>query len=253
MPLQTQATQQVNSKKRVWLYAIIIIVVIAIIAALTLRQRPVAIRFATVSRQTITSSISTNGKIEPLQNFEAHAPLQTSVKKVFVTEGEHVKPGQMLLQLDDTQARSDEARAAAQVKAAQADLNAIRHGGTHEEVFTNQSQLASAQTELQAAQRNLDTMKRLQQTGAASPAEVQQAQDRLQAAQSQVNLFQQKSGSGRFSSSDVQRAEAQLAQAQAALAPAQDIRTKLDIRSPFAGEAYFMPLKVGNFVNPGDL
>lgn len=253
MPLQTQASQEVNSKKRVWLFAIIIVVVLALIAALTMRTRPVAIRSATVTRQTITSSISTNGKIEPLQNFEAHAPMQTSVKKVLVTEGERVKPGQLLLQLDDTQARSDEARAAAQVKAAQAELNAIRSGGTHEEVFTNQNQLASAQNELTAAQRNLDTLKRLQQTGAASPAEVQQAEDRLKTAQSQVNLLQQKTGGGRFSSSDVQRAEAQLAQAQAAYSAAQDILTKLDVRAPFPGTVYFSPMKVGNFVNPGDL
>lgn len=253
MPLQTQAAEQVNARRRIWISALVIIAVLAIVAAFTLRSRAVAIRFATVTRQNITSSISTNGKIEPVRNFEAHAPVQASVKKLFVTEGEHVKPGQLLVQLDDTQALSDEARAAAQEKAAQAELNAIRAGGTHEEVFTTENQLAAAQSELQAAQRNLDTMKQLAQTGAASPAEVQQAQQRLSAAQSQVKLLQQKSGSSRYASSDVQRAEAQLAQAKAALAASQDTISKLNIRAPFAGEAYFMPLKVGSFVNAGDM
>lgn len=253
MPLQAQAAEQVSTKRRVWISAVVIIAVLAVVAASTLRSRPVAIRFATVTRQTITSSISTNGKIEPVKNFEAHAPLQTSVKKVLVTEGQRVKPGQLLLQLDDTQVRSDEARAAAQVKAAQAELNAVRSGGTHEEVFTTKSQLASAQLELQAAQRNLATMKSLAQTGAASPAEVQQAEDRVKNAQSQVNLLQQKSGGGRYSSVDVQRAEAQLEQAKAAYGASQDVLTKLDVRAPFAGEVYFMPLKAGAFVNPGDM
>jgi len=253
MPLQTQAAGQVSSKKRVWASALVIIAILALIGLLTLRTRTVAIRFATVTRETITSSISTNGKVEPVQNFEAHAPVQTSVKKVLVKEGEHVKAGQLLLQLDDTQVRSDAARAQAQVKAAQAQLSAIRAGGSHEEVFTTRNQLSSAQSELQAAQRNLDAMKRLEQTGAASPAEVQDAEARLKNAQSQVNLLEQKSGGGRYSSLDVQRAEAQLQEAQAAYAASQDMLSKLDIRAPFAGEAYYMPLKVGNFVNPGDL
>jgi HlyD family secretion protein len=253
MPLQTKAAEQVGSKRRVWVSALIIVAVLAVIGLLTLRTRPVAIRFATVTRQNISSSIATNGKVEPVQNFEAHAPLQTSVKKMVVTEGQHVSAGQPLLQLDDTQVRSDEARAEAQVKAAQAELDAVRSGGTHEEVFTTKNQLTGAQTELRAAQKNLDTMKRLEQSGAASPAEVQDAEGRLKNAQSQVNLLQQKSGGGRFSSADVQRAEAQLEQAKAAYAASRDMLSKLDIRAPFAGEAYYMPLKVGNFVNPGDL
>lgn len=252
MPAQTQAAEEINSKKRVWIPIVIVLGVLGIIGVFALRSHPTSIRIATVTRQTISSTISTNGKIEPVHNFEAHAPMQTSVKRVLVNQGDHVKAGQLLMELDDSQARSDAARADAQVKAAQADLNAVRSGGTHEEVITNQADLARAQSELQSAQRNLESLQRLQQTGAASPAEVQDAQSRLKSAQAQVNLLQQKT-SNRFSTMDVQRAEAQLEQARAAYSATQELLAKSNIRAPFDGEVYYMTMRPGYFVNPGDL
>ncbi len=253
MALQTQQAEELNSKKRVWVPIAVIAAVLAIIGLYTLRSRPVAIRYATAKRGTINSAISTNGKIEPIANFEAHAPAATSVRKLFVKEGQHVKQGQLLLELDDAQARSDAARAEAQVKAAQADLNAIRSGGTHEEVITNQAELTRVKGELQSAQRNLETMRRLQQTGAASPAEVQDAEARMNSAQNRVNLLQQKTTGSRFSPLDLQRAEANLAQAKAALSATQDLLAKSNIRSPLEGDVYSLPVKQGAFVNGGDL
>jgi HlyD family secretion protein len=169
-----------------------------------------------------------------------------------VAEGDRAKAGQLLLLLDDSAALSDAARARAQVTAAQADLNAVRSGGTHEEVITNQAELTRAESELQAAQRNLEALRRLQQTGAASAAEVQDAETRVNTARSKVNLLQQKSHS-RFSSLDQQRAEAQLQQATAAYSATEDLLEKSNIRSPQAGEVYNLPVKAGNFVNAGDL
>jgi HlyD family secretion protein len=252
MALQTQEAEAVNSKTRVWIPILIVLGIFAIIGAYSLRSRPLTIRYATVTRSTIASSISTNGKIETRNNFEAHAPAASSVRKVLVAEGDHVKAGQLLLQLDESAALSDAARAEAQVKAAQADLSAIRSGGTHEEVITNEAELNRANSELQGAQRNLDALKRLQQTGAASPAEVQEAETRLKTAQAQVNLLQQKTNN-RFSPLDQQRAEANLQQAKAAYSATQDLLAKSNIRTPQAGEVYSLPVKAGSFVNPGDL
>jgi HlyD family secretion protein len=252
MPSQAQAAEQLDSKKRLWLPIAIVIAVLALIGIFTLRSRPVAIRFATVQRQNLTSTISTNGQIIPVHNFEAHAPGPSSVKKVFVKAGDHVRAGQMLLQLDDSAAVSDAARARAQVTAAQADLNAVRTGGTREEVITNQAELTRARSELQAAQRNLEAMHRLEQTGAASSAEVQDAGTRVKTAQTQVNLLQQKTGS-RYSPLDMQRAESQLEQAKAGYSATEDVLAKSNIRSPQPGEVYNLPVKAGNFVNAGDL
>src|SRR4051794_8714530 len=253
MALQEQEPEALNNRNRILYPALIIIVVLILIAATSsMRRGAMPIFAAPANRDTITSSISTNGKIEPLNGFEAHAPAPASVKKLFVKEGDAVKPGQMLVQLDDAQAQADAARALALLRSAQADFNAVQNGGTREEVFTNQAQLNQAKAELQAAERNLQAVQKLQQSGAASPAEVQGAEARLKNAQSQVNLLQQKT-TDRYSSPERQRAEAALEQAKSAYSAAQDVLAKSNVRSPIAGTVYSLPVRTGTFVNGGDL
>src|SRR6202040_3664154 len=136
--------------------------------------------------------VYTKGKIEPVQNFEAHTPVATTVKRLLVKEGDHVRRGQLLLQLDDADLRSQAARAQAKMKAAQADQADLSGGGTREEVLTLDSQLIKARSARDDAQRNLDAYRRLQQQGAASAGEVQQAEEALQRAQADSNLLEQK-------------------------------------------------------------
>jgi len=203
-------------------------------------------------RESIASMISTNGKVEPVQNFEAHAPAAVGVKHVLVREGDQVKAGQLLLQLDDADARAQAAKALAQLRAAEADLHAVQSGGTQEEVLTTQSDLAKAQAERDAAQRNLEATQRLQQNGAASPAEVEAAKNRVQKAQADLHLLQSKL-TGRFSTPEIAKVHASADEARAALAAAQDLLRNSRVTAPFAGVVYQVRVKDGSYVNPGDL
>ena len=209
-------------------------------------------RATTVERGPIRSLVSTNGKIEPIQNFEAHAPIATTVKHLLVKEGDHVHKGQLLLQLDDGDIRSQAARAQAQVKAAQAEQAALKDSGTHEEVITLNSQLAKAQNAREAAQRNLDALQRLQQQGAASPGEVRQAQDSLQRAQADLSLLEEKK-KDRYSAPEVDKIQAQLSEAQAAYNAAEDALQKSSVQAPLDGVVYSLPVKQGAFVQAGEL
>lgn len=235
----------------VWSVAIVAAVVL-LAAFMSLRGDAVPVSAAVVVRSTIRSVISTNGKVEPAQNFEAHAPIATTVKRLLVKEGDHVKKGQLLVQLNDAEARDQVARALAQVKAAQADSSAIEKGGTREEVLTLQSMLVKARADRDTAQRNLDALQRLQQQGAASPGEVKAAQDQLQHADADLKLLDQKQ-KDRYSKPEVARVDAQQMQAQAAYAAAGDILNQLMIRAPFDGVVYSLPVRQGGYVNPGDL
>ncbi len=155
-----------------WIVATIAIAAAVVLFASLSRDPAVPVRAVTAQRGTIRSVVSTNGKVEPLQNFEAHAPLGTTVKKLFVREGEHVKKGQLLVQLNDAKARSQAAQAKAQVLAADADFSGIQSGGSREEVLTLESQIVKARTDSETAQRNLDALRRLREQNAASPGEV---------------------------------------------------------------------------------
>lgn len=205
-----------------------------------------------VERGPIRSLVSTNGKIEPLTNFEAHAPVPTTVKQLLVKEGDHVRKGQLLLQLDDSDIRSQAARASAQVKAAQANESSLKAGGTQEEMLTLNAQLAKTQSARDVAQRNLEALQRLQQQGAASPGEVHAAEDKLQSIQADLTLLEQKRKE-RYSKPEEAKVEAQGEEAQAAYDAAEDSLSKSLVRAPFDGVVYSVPVKQGAFVQAGDL
>jgi HlyD family secretion protein len=95
-------------------------------------------------------------------------------------------------------------------------------------------------------------LQHLQQTGAASPGEVQAAQARLTAAEAQVKMLESKQ-SGRYSSPEISSVQAKRSQAESAYSAVQDILQQLVIRAPFNGIVYSLPVKQGNYVNPGDL
>lgn len=239
--------------RRWWLTALAILAAIVILAAfVTRRDDAIAVRTAVVERGAIRSLVSTNGKIEPVNNFEAHAPVATSVRRVFVKEGATVKKGQLLIELDDADARTQAARAQTLLKAAQADLSAAKLGGNHEEVLSLEAQLVKANTDRDSAQRNLDALKKLAQQGAASAGEVREAENALTRADSQLTFLRQKQ-TQRYSNAEMARVEAQRGEARAAYDAAQDVLAKSHVHAPFDGIVYSLPAKQGGFVAAGDM
>ncbi len=233
---------------------IVVLLVAAVLLFTGINRRRVAtpVRAEKVVRQEIASVISTNGKIEPINSFEAHAPAPATVNKVLVAEGDHVKAGQLLVKLDDAEARSQAARALAQLRSAEAALSGIKAGGTQEELLTSRADLTKAQAERDDAQRNLQAVQKLRQNGAASPAEVEAAQNRQKKAEADVQLLQAKVN-GRFSSPEVAKVEASAAEARAAYTAAQELLHHSNVTAPFAGTVYQLPVKPGSYVNGGEL
>ena len=239
--------------RRWWLTALAILAGVIVLAAfVSHRDDPVIVRTAVVQQGTIRSLVSTNGKIEPLDNFEAHAPVSSSVRRVYVKEGDSVKRGELLVVLDDADARAQAARSQTQLRMAQADRSAAERGGTQEEMLNLDAQLVKAGTDRDAAQRNLDALKRLQPQGAATAGEVKAAEDALATAEAQLTFLRRKQ-TKRYSNAELARVEAQQAEAQASYEAAQDVLAKSNIRAPFDGIVYSLAVKQGGFVAAGDL
>lgn len=242
-----------SSDRRWWIPVVAIGAAIILLAAfVSRRDDSIRVRTAVVGQTTIRSLVSTNGKIEPVNNFEAHAPISTSVKRLMVKEGDSVKAGQPLVVLDDADSRAQAARAQSQLTSAQADLSATEHGGSQEELLSGEAQLVKARTDRDSAQHNLDALKKLQQQGAASSGEVLEAQNGLSRAEAQLTFLQQKQ-TKRYSTSEVDRVKAQRTEAQATFDAAQNVLSKSNVRAPFDGIVYSLPVKQGGFVAAGDL
>src|ERR1051326_9172325 len=251
MARQQEETTPARSK-RLWMILGGIVLAVLLLAAFMSRRREIPVRAGVAERGTIVSSVQTNVKIEPINGFEAHAPFPTTVKKVLVQQGSHVKAGQLLLQLEDADAVARAATAESQIANAEANVAAIKQGGTHEEVLTSQTELTKLHADRDAAQRNLDAMRRLQQKGAASAGEVADAENRLKSLQAQVDLLEKKLGS-RYSKAEVGKVEAQADEAKASLAAANVVVQKSNIRAPRDGMVYYLPVHEGQFVAGGEL
>lgn len=249
-PVQNKAGILAGHRWLAW--SIAIVVAIVLLGSFMSHGDPVPVMAATVELGTISSVVTTNGKIEPVQSFEAHAPVGTTIKKLFVREGDSVRKGQLLVQMDDADARDQAARALSEMKGSEAANSAIRSGGNQEEVLTLQSELTKARTEHDAALRNRDALRRLQQNGAASAGEVQAAEGQLQRTEADLKLLEQKQ-KDRYSRPEISRAEAQTGEAQSAYSAAEDLLNHLNVHAPFDGIVYSLPVHQGGYVNPGDL
>src|SRR5450755_2283679 len=239
MPLNGNSSK--GQPRRWWITALAIFAAVAVLAAfVTHRDDSVLVRTAVVEQSSIRSLVSTNGKIEPVNNFEAHAPVSTTVRRVYVKEGDSVKKGDLLVVLDDAEARAQAARSQTQLRMAQAERSAAERGGTQEEVLSLDAQLVKAKTDRDAAQRNLDALKKLQQQGAATEGEVRAAQDVLANADAQLTFLQRKQ-TKRYSNAELARVAAQQAEAQATYEAAQDVLAKSNVRAPFDGIVYSLP------------
>jgi HlyD family secretion protein len=211
----------------------------------------VTVEVAQVERQNLTQTKSTNGRVEPVEDFQAHAPIPGVVDNIFARLGQKVRPGQELLRMDDSDARKDVAAAEAALAASTASLQAMEQGGTQDERLSAKASLDTAKTQVQQDTASLAALQKLQAQGAASANEVALAQQRLSAAQAHVSELQQRQ-SGRYSSDDLNAQKAQVAQAQATVEAARSIYANVNIHAPFAGTVYAIPVTPYEFVVGGE-
>src|SRR5271154_3765861 len=233
-----------------WGIFLAIIALVFIVVRSTTRDL-IDVRVAAVSRQNIVSTVSTNGKVEPIDEFQAYAPAPGVVAKVYVEVGQKVKAGQLLIKMDDADAGARLATANAPLRTAEANLHDIEQGGSQDERIGFSGDLSRAQQQQLQATKDLAALKQLQQKGAASASEVASAEQRLLTAESSAKGLQTRS-TQRYSTTDRARAQAQLADARAALAAAQAAYANANIRAPFAGTVYSIPVSNYDFVPAGE-
>lgn len=240
-------------RKSRWIWLAVIIALAATFYFVRMAtQSKVPIRTAVAQRSALKSTIPTNGKVEPQVNFEAHAPFPGLIQALYVHEGEKVPKGKLLLQMNDANAKAQLATALASLKGAQAGYQAILQGGTQQQRLALQGEMSNAQLQRGQAIRDLEALKKLQTTGAASASEVGAAQQRLDAANASLKNLQQRKTSS-YGADDLSHAKASLADAQAGYAAARQAVNEANIRAPFAGTVYRIPVSVTEYVQQGDL
>ncbi len=229
-----------------------ILLVIVFFTVRTLTRERLPVRIASVERQSLLSTVSTNGRVEPRVNYEMHSPIATTVQAVYVQPGDVVPAGKLLMKLDDIDARARVASGESALKTAQAELDAARNNGTPAQRDSAAADIERSRIERDQAQSSLNALTHLQTTGAASAAEVDAARQRLASAQTAYNAAQQ-TAKNRYTAPDIARAQAAVNDAQSALAAAQQVLSQTSVIAPIAGTVYTINAGRTEFVQQGAL
>jgi HlyD family secretion protein len=216
------------------------------------RESSTVIHFSPVTKSTIESTVSTNGKVEPAQWAAARALSAGVVSSVSVQRGDTVKEGQPLVTIDTRLVQSELAGALARKQEAQAEASTISQGGKAATLASLDDSLRAAKVGVDVAQRNYDSLQRLLRQEAATKFQVDEAKDALERAKLQVASIEDQRKTV-VTASDKSVALARVNDAQAAVDLASSRLQYGVVRSPLNGTLYQFDLKQGAYLQPGDL
>ena len=208
--------------------------------------------FAKVVRDTLVSTLPTNGKVEPIQWVAVRVEQAGLVSKVPVQEGQAVGQGAPLALLSDAGLQADLDAAEARVAQARADLAAIEAGGKQLELTTIESDLARLRVEKDHDQKEYASLRRLADKQAASKLEVDEMKSKLQAADMGIEALE-KRRAALVTQADKTVALARLRDYEAAVELAKSHIAQTTIHAPIGGVVYDLAARPGAYLNIGDL
>jgi HlyD family secretion protein len=218
-------------------------------------RKPAAkISAVTPRRENLISSISSNGKVEPIEPYVMRAQLDTFVEKIRVVEGQAVKKGQLLLELNVKGAMAQLAEARGKLLKAKNDLQAALAGGKADEAARVSGDLAKAEAERDRLQKNHDGLARLVAEQAATKEDL--AANDLALAKAQAEVTRAAAAKQEFDRQvklDTDRIALQEQQALSEMAALEDKVANGRITAPSDGTLYSLPAKAGDYVKVGDL
>jgi HlyD family secretion protein len=241
-------------RNRILLYLLIAGVLAYFGIELSGRKPAPKISAVTPMRENLVSSISSNGKVEPISPYVMRAQLDTFVVRVVVSEGQNVKKGQLLVELDVKDAAAQLAATRSRLLKAQDDLRAARAGGRADEAAKVAGDLAKAQADRDRLQKNHDALLHLIDKQAATQNELEANDLELTKARAEVTrLTAVKQEFERGVKLEMDRAALQVEQIQNEAAALEEKVRQGRITAPAGGTLYSLPVRAGDFVKLGDL
>ena len=218
----------------------------------SLERAVLVVQTVRAAREEIHTGVVTNGTAEPIVYQDARAELEGEVARVLVREGDSVRRGQRIAELNQRQIASEIESARSTLADAENELRLLRQGGTALELRELRAEREAAKRERDQAAKLTEENSRLVERGAIARIELDEARQRLTKAEADLALLDQKL-SGRYGPEEIVRAETRVAAARAALELAQSRLRSTAVLSPLEGVVYSVPARPGDYVRSGDL
>ena len=238
--------QQSKMSQRPWLKISIATLILASLAVYLSRNlilgKPVDAYPAKISE--LAQTVVASGRVITPQRITIAAETTGRVNSIPVLEGQTVKRGQLLIQLNDQDERASVAQATAVVKQAEAKLRQLR-----EVALPAASQnLKQAQTNVEQARKQYERTRDLQARGFISQAQLDEAKRNYDVIISQVSAARLQVETNRPAGSDLALATAAIAQANASLHLAQVKLNENAILAPADGTLISRSVESGDVV-----
>jgi len=154
-------------------------------------ESPMPVQVETVRKGPIDHIITADAVLYPVNQANVTAKISAPVKRVLVNRGDHVKAGEVLIELEtaDLAATANESKSL--YDQSQAALQTVTGATVVEDKAKAQTDLESARQVLEAAQKVYDSRAALQRQGALAQRQVDDAKVTLVQAQAAYNTAKQ--------------------------------------------------------------
>ena len=202
-----------------------------------------------VIRADLVQSVVASGRVEAEFRVNIGSQITGVVKDIPVAEGQSVKAGDVLIVLDDREARAAVLQNEGIVAQAEARLRQLREITLPSAVEA----LKQARATLTNAEQTHDRAAKLAADGFATKAALGEAQKSLDIARAQVRSAELQVFTSQIGGSDYVTAETQLNQARASLTAAQSRSSYTVITAPRDGVLISRDVERGNIVQPSNV
>jgi HlyD family secretion protein len=222
------------------------VVLLAGLIALTVHQshkNVATVQTGKVLRQDLASVVSASGEIKPKVYANIGANAFGKITKLYVREGDRVKRGQVLAQLENVQSSADLEGARASLEAAQTDSQAAEAG-----LNTALADLTRAKSDVEKARLDWTRSQSLYKEALIAKSDYDTQKATWQASEAGLNQAEAKVAQAR---AQKESADRHINQNRASLTHASDVLQKTTYKAPYDGIITNVPVREGETVVMG--
>jgi HlyD family secretion protein len=226
---------------------ILVLIGLALLVTAVLRARGPAVATAQAARKDLEQHLVANGRVRVVTRMELSAQASGRVVAVPAVEGRRVQAGDLLVQLDDREARAAVAQARAAVGQAAARLEQARQVN----VVVAAEASRQAATNLARAEDEFARLETLFRAGAVARADVDEARRQVEIMRARQAAAAAEEQAAMPLGADTKVALSALRESEAQLAAAQTRLTQTRILAPQDGVVLARAVEPGDTAQPG--
>jgi HlyD family secretion protein len=216
-------------------------------------EAPAPVQVAAVTEDTIRKSVTADGTLFPVDQWNVMPKITAPVQRFLVNRGDAVRKDQLLAVLENRDLVAAAASNKGQVEQAQANLENTEQASIPESIVKAQTDVESDQEQFDAAKKVLDSRQKLLQEGALARRLVDEAAVQFAQAKAQLETAKEHLRTLQTAGKQAQinQAKAQVTAAQGQLRSAEAQVAYTEVRSPGPGIVAERPLYPGDIAAAG--